>query len=56
MIGDHPHDIEMAVKVGAKSAYVLTGHGKKHQKELNVHPDYLTENIFQAAVWIQSAL
>ncbi len=56
VIGDHPHDIEMAITVGAKSVYVLTGHGKKHRDELNVQPDYLAKNIFQAAIWIQSTL
>jgi len=30
IVGDHPHDIEMAKKVGAKSVYLLTGHGEKH--------------------------
>lgn len=54
VIGDHPHDIEMALRVGAKSVYVLTGHGEKHREELNVQPDYLAKNIFQAASWIQS--
>ena len=34
MIGDHPHDVEMAKNVGARGIYLLTGHGKKHRHEL----------------------
>lgn len=56
VIGDHPHDIEMACRVGATSVYVLTGHGERHRDELIVQPDYLARNIFQAANWIQSNL
>ncbi|MFH1580688.1 MAG: HAD family hydrolase [Pseudomonadota bacterium] len=54
VIGDHPHDVEMAGAVGAKSAYVLTGHGEKHRDELKIQPDYLAADIFQATNWIQS--
>jgi histidinol-phosphate phosphatase family protein len=34
VIGDHPHDIEFAVRVGAAAVYVLSGHGLKHRDEL----------------------
>jgi D-glycero-D-manno-heptose 1,7-bisphosphate phosphatase len=54
VIGDHPHDIEMASAVRAKSVYVLTGHGKKHRSELREQPDHIAENIFAAAEWIRS--
>jgi D-glycero-D-manno-heptose 1,7-bisphosphate phosphatase len=54
VIGDHPHDVEMAVTAGAKSVYVMTGHGEKHWAGLKCRPDYLAADIFQAAVWIQS--
>jgi len=33
-IGDHPHDAELALSVGATGIYVLTGHGQKHVGEL----------------------
>jgi L-threonylcarbamoyladenylate synthase len=33
-IGDHPHDVELARRVGATGVYVLTGHGMKHRPEL----------------------
>jgi D-glycero-D-manno-heptose 1,7-bisphosphate phosphatase len=54
VIGDHPHDIEMAVVAESKSVYVLTGHGEKHRAELRQRPDYLALDIFQAAQWIMS--
>ncbi len=36
VIGDHPHDIELAVNAGARGIYVLTGHGAKHRAELAI--------------------
>ena len=33
-VGDHPHDVELADRVGAQGIYVLTGHGEKHRNEL----------------------
>ncbi len=53
-IGDHPHDIEMAQRVGAQSIYLLTGHGIKHQNEIIDQPDYIADNLYQAALWIRS--
>ena len=54
VIGDHPHDVEMAIDVGAKSVYVITGHGEKHRSELKRQPNYIAENVFAATKWIQS--
>lgn len=54
VIGDHPHDVEMAIDVGAKSVYVITGHGEKHRSELKRQPNYIAENVFAATEWIQS--
>jgi D-glycero-D-manno-heptose 1,7-bisphosphate phosphatase len=54
VIGDHPHDVEMGSAVGAKSIYVLTGHGEKHKAELKAPPDYLATDIFEASKWILS--
>jgi len=34
VVGDHPHDIQLARSVGARGIYVLTGHGRKHLAEL----------------------
>jgi len=54
VIGDHPHDIEMAHEVGAGSVYLLTGHGTKHKHELALlpQPDFISNNIYEAATWI----
>lgn len=56
VIGDHPHDAEMAFKVGAGSVYLLTGHGRKHQQELSIRPDLIADDIFQASLWIMSKI
>jgi histidinol-phosphate phosphatase family protein len=34
VIGDHPHDVELAARVGATGIYVLSGHGLNHRGEL----------------------
>lgn len=52
VIGDHPHDVEMAQAVGANAIYVLTGHGEKHKKELLSKPDFICNNLPEATVWI----
>lgn len=52
VIGDHPHDAEMAYKVGAGSVYLLTGHGKKHLQELAIEPNFIANDIFGASLWI----
>ena len=36
VVGDHPHDVELATRVGATGVYVLSGHGMKHRGELRV--------------------
>ena len=56
VIGDHPHDIEMAYKVGARSVYLLTGHGKKHLEELTIEPNFIADDIFEASLWIMSRI
>jgi histidinol-phosphate phosphatase family protein len=53
-IGDHPHDIEMAGRVDAHSIFLLTGHGIKHKSELTAQPDYIADNLYQAALWIRN--
>lgn len=35
VIGDHPHDVELARNAGASAIYVLSGHGMKHRNELS---------------------
>ena len=55
VIGDHPHDVELARSVGATGVYVLTGHGAKHRD--NVRPDVvITRHIGEAADHVLSLL
>jgi len=35
VIGDHPSDVKLALKVDANGIYLLTGHGRKHYHELD---------------------
>lgn len=53
VIGDHPHDVELARNAGATGIYVLTGHGLKHRAELGGDA-VVTANIEAAAEWILS--
>ena len=36
VIGDHPHDVELATRVEATGMYVLSGHGIKHRADIPV--------------------
>lgn len=54
VMGDHPHDVEMACRVGAGSIYLLTGHGKKHFQELTIKPDLVAKDILEATLWIMN--
>lgn len=42
--------------VVASSIYLLTGHGKKHIQELNIKPDFIANDIFEATLWIMSRI
>jgi histidinol-phosphate phosphatase family protein len=35
VVGDHPHDVELARNAGAHAIYVLSGHGMKHRHEMS---------------------
>ncbi|MBM3143171.1 MAG: threonylcarbamoyl-AMP synthase [Chloroflexi bacterium] len=51
VVGDHPHDVELANNVGGCGIYVLTGHGQKHLQELP--PESLVvPRLKEAADWI----
>jgi D-glycero-D-manno-heptose 1,7-bisphosphate phosphatase len=55
MIGDHPSDMRFAANCGINGVYVITGHGKKHLKELG--PEVLVaKNLKYAAEKILSRL
>jgi len=53
VVGDHPHDVELAEQAGAQGVYVCTGHGLRHLSEL---PDnkVVVPDIQAAAEWILS--
>lgn len=34
VVGDHPHDVEMAARAGGRGLYVRSGHGERHLDEL----------------------
>jgi histidinol-phosphate phosphatase family protein len=48
VVGDHPSDAELGHGAGAKSIYVLTGHGVKHRSDLQV-PASIVADIGAAA-------
>lgn len=52
VVGDHPHDIEMGKNANCKIIYLLTGHGEKHRQKLNTKPDFIANNLLEAAKWI----
>lgn len=51
VVGDHPHDVELARNSGATGVYVLTGHGIKHRKDLPADT-LVTPGIWEAAMLI----
>jgi len=53
VVGDHPHDVELARSVGAQGIYVSTGHGLKHLDALSAEEVVLSD-IAEAAEWIMS--
>ncbi len=54
VVGDHPHDIQLANNVGARGIYVLTGHGQKHLPELPANTE-IAAGIKEAAEKITSS-
>ncbi|GAB4262881.1 MAG: hypothetical protein Kow0054_26910 [Deferrisoma sp.] len=52
VVGDHPHDMELARRVGATGVYLLTGHGAQHRDELGGLADAVLPGIGEAARWI----
>ena len=51
VVGDHPCDVELAERAGARGVYVCTGHGEKHRAELREDVVVLP-NIRAATDWI----
>jgi len=52
MIGDHPYDVEAGKNAGTKTIYLLSGHGVRHVKELKHKPDFMAEDLNEAAHYI----
>ena len=52
VVGDHPHDVELARQAGAAGIYVRTGHGQKHRAELPADVTAIVPGIREAAEWI----
>ena len=48
VVGDHPHDVELARRAGARGVYVLTGHGAKHRADVPQGTS-VAEDISEAA-------
>ena len=53
VVGDHPHDVELAEQAGARGVYVCTGHGLKHLDELHGN-EVVVPDIRAASEWILS--
>lgn len=51
VVGDHPHDVELAENAGAQGVYVCTGHGMQHLDEVGEGRVVVTD-IGAAAEWI----
>lgn len=52
MVGDRPSDIRTGVNAGTKTILVLTGAGRETLAGQEVRPDYVAEDIGEAATWI----
>ena len=56
MIGDKLSDVEFGKRAGCKSILVLTGYGKGeleyNREKYNGDPDYIADDILDAAKWI----
>lgn len=51
IIGDHPSDIECGINAGVEPIYLLSGHGRKHLREITGNVK-ICENILTAANYI----
>jgi len=49
LVGDQKTDIELAKKINSTSILVLTGQGKKFEKELKNQANYIANNLSDAA-------
>ena len=60
MVGDKISDVEFGRKAGCRSILLLTGYGKGeleyHRHQLSSEPDYIADDLLDAAKWIVSDL
>lgn len=56
VIGDNRADIEMGKKMGATTILVKTGYGKKVAQEKLTEPDYIVDDLMEAANTIEQNL
>ena len=56
MVGDHPSDILFGINGGFKTVYMITGHGEKHLRDLEVKgiiPTLVHSNFLEAVEEIE---
>jgi D-glycero-D-manno-heptose 1,7-bisphosphate phosphatase len=56
VIGDNVCDIELGKNVGATTILVRTGYGARTEREQKTQPDFVVENLFEAANLIKGIL
>ena len=56
VIGDKPCDVELGKAVGATTFLVRTGYGSKVATEGSTNPDYIVDNLVEAAEVIQKII
>ena len=56
VIGDKPCDIELGQGVGATTFLVRTGYGAQFANDKTVNPDYVVDDLWEAALVIQDLL
>jgi len=56
MIGDNVCDIELGKNIKATTILVRTGYGARTEGEGKTSPDYVVENLYEAACLIQKLL
>lgn len=49
VIGDKPCDIELGQRVGATTLLVRTGYGAEFAKSNQINPDYIVDDLWEAA-------
>ena len=56
VIGDKPCDIELGQRMGATTFLVRTGYGSRVVAENQATPDYVVENVWEAALAIREII